>query len=208
MCISLTGESLLPGAFAVFAMADGKTPDDPFEARAIERAREGDGDAFDSLVTRWSSRVTSLAWTVTGSRDAAEEVAQEAFVRAWESLGRFRPGLPFGPWIMRIATNLAIDHLRHEKRFETFESAPAPTADRIESPEVRAQSSEALVRIAGAIAALPEMQRIVAQLFLVEEYDHAEIAAMTGLAQGTVRSHLSIARTKLREALSREERSS
>ena len=208
MSISLTGEGLLPGAFAVFAMADAKTPDDPLEARAIERAREGDGDAFDSLVVRWSRRVTSLAWTVTGSRNAAEEVAQETFVRAWETLGRFRPGLPFGPWILRIATNLAIDHLRHEKRFETFESAPDLAVDRIESPEVRAESSESLVRIAKAIAALPEMQRIVAQLFLVEEYDHVEIAAMTGLAQGTVRSHLSIARAKLREALGREERSS
>ena len=208
MGISLTGEGLLPGAFAVFAMADAKTPDDPLEARAIERAREGDGDAFDSLVMRWSRRVTSLAWTVTGSRDASEEVAQETFVRAWETLGRFRTGLPFGPWILRIATNLAIDHLRHEKRFETFESAPDLAVDRIESPEVRAESSESLVRIARAIAALPEMQRIVAQLFLVEEYDHAEIAAMTGLAQGTVRSHLSIARAKLREALGREERSS
>jgi RNA polymerase sigma-70 factor (ECF subfamily) len=208
MSISLTGESLLSEAFAVFAMAEGKTPGDPLEARVIERAREGDGDAFDTLVVRWSRRVTSLAWTVTGNRDVAEEIAQETFVRAWETLGRFRPGLPFGPWLLRIATNLAIDHLRHVKRFDTFDSAPDLVADRIESPEVQAESSESVARIARAIAELPEMQRIIAQLFLVEEYDHAEIAAMTGLTQGTVRSHLSIARAKLRDALSREERSS
>jgi RNA polymerase sigma-70 factor (ECF subfamily) len=176
-----------------------KTPGDPLEARAIERARGGDGDAFDILVTRWSRRVTSLAWTITGNRDAAEEIAQETFVRAWESISRFRTGSPFGPWILRIATNLAIDHVRGEKRFDALPATDPPGA-RVDSPEVRAESSESRERIGRAIAGLPEMQRIVAQLFLVEEYDHAEIAAMTGLAPGTVRSHLSIARAKLREA--------
>jgi RNA polymerase sigma-70 factor, ECF subfamily len=194
MLVSLAAEGLLMGAFGVFTMDDVET-----EQRAIEQARAGDGDAFDLLVTRWSRRVASLAWTITGSRDAAEEIAQETFVRAWQTIGRFRDGSPFGPWILRIATNLSIDHLRHSKRFETFDSDLETS--RADSPYVRAAASEAATRIGKAINALPEMQRIVAQLFLVEEYDHAEIAAMTGLAPGTVRSHLSLARAKLREAL-------
>lgn len=194
MAVSLAVEGLLAGAFAVSTMDE-----DPVEADAIERARSGDNDAFDLLVGRWSRRVVSLAWTITGSADAAEEIAQETFVRAWERIGRFRSGASFGPWILRIATNLAIDHLRHRKRFETFESEMEGL--RTDSPHVRAEASEAAMRIGKAIAALPEMQRVVAQLFLVEEYDHEEIAAMTGLSRGTVRSHLSIARGKLREAL-------
>jgi RNA polymerase sigma-70 factor, ECF subfamily len=194
MQASLAVEGLLVGAFAVSTMED-----DPVEAGAVERARNGDNDAFDLLVGRWSRRVVSLAWTITGSADAAEEIAQETFVRAWERIGRFRSGSPFGPWILRIATNLAIDHLRHQKRFQTFEMDVEGL--RTDSPDVRAEASESAVRIGKAIAALPEMQRVVAQLFLVEEYDHEEIAAMTGLSRGTVRSHLSIARSKLRDAL-------
>ena len=205
MLAALTGEGLLTGAFAIFAMGDEKPSADPVEARAVELARGGDCDAFDHLVTRWSRRVTSLAWTITGSGDAAEEVAQETFVRAFETLRRFREGSAFGPWILRIATNLSIDHLRRTKRFDSIETAVERSGSRIDAPDVRAESSETARRIARAIAALPEMQRIVAQLFLVEEYDHAEIAAMTGLAPGTVRSHLSIARARLREALTENE---
>lgn len=214
MTHALAEEGLLAGTLLILAMGDREPlssrdlSGDPLENRAVEQARSGDGDSFDFLVTRWSQRVASLAWTITGSRDAAEEIAQEAFVRAWQTIGRFRGGSPFGPWILRIATNLAIDHVRREKRFESFESLPEVASGKRESPEVRAAMSEAAARIGIAIAALPQMQRIVAQLFLVEEYDHAEIAAMTGLAPGTVRSHLSIARGKLREALSEGERKS
>lgn len=207
----ITAEGFFSGPSAILAIGDPKPlsttrnlSGDPLEAAAIVRARGGDGDAFDFLVTHWSRRVTSLAWTLTGSRDASEEIAQETFVRAWEKIGRFRSGSPFGPWILRIATNLAIDHLRRAKRFESFDSIPERVAARTDRPDVRAAASETALRIGRAIEALPAMQRIVAQLFLVEEYDHEEIAAMTGLAQGTVRSHLSIARAKLRAALGGE----
>lgn len=209
----LAANALVPGAFAIFATGDrgALTPardlsGDAAETEAIERARRGDGDAFDILVGRWSRRVTSLAWTLTGSADAAEEIAQEAFVRAWQTLNRFRRGAPFGPWLLRIATNLSLDHLRRARKLDTLESAPEVTAPASQSPESRAVLSDAAGRIARAIAALPEMQRVVAQLYLVEEYDHEEIAAMTGLTQGTIRSHLSIARAKLRQALGEGDR--
>lgn len=201
MFVSLSANALEWGAFANFVSGDRELSGDPAEAQAIERARSGDGDAFDVLVSRWSRRVSSLAWTLTGSADAAEEIAQETFVRAWETLRRFRSGSPFGPWVLRIATNLSIDYLRREKRYERFDSLPDAPSPSNQSPESRAVLSEAAQRVARAIASLPEMQRVVAQLYLVEEYDHEEIAAMTGLAQGTIRSHLSIARSKLRDAL-------
>jgi RNA polymerase sigma-70 factor, ECF subfamily len=199
MPATLAADALI-GASVLFASSD-RGAVDSIEAQAIERARGGDQDAFDVLVERWARRVTSLAWTVTSSRDAAEEIAQETFVRAWQTLRRFRAGSPFGPWILRIATNLSVDHLRRAKRFESIETASEILTGRLTSPEVRAESSETAERIDRAIAILPEMQRVVARLFLIEEYDHDEIAAMTGLAAGTVRSHLSIARAKLREAL-------
>ena len=207
MGVSFTADALVPGAFAIFATGDrgALTPardlsGGPAETDAIERSRRGDRDAFDALVAQWSRRVTSLAWTLTGSADAAEEIAQETFVRAWQTLSRFRSGSPFGPWLLRIATNLSIDHVRRVRRFDPIDTIEA-TSPANQSPETRAVLSQAAARAARAIAALPEMQRVVAQLYLIEEYDHAEIAAMTGLTQGTIRSHLSIARSKLREEL-------
>jgi RNA polymerase sigma-70 factor (ECF subfamily) len=201
MLAGLSANALEWGAFATFVSGDRELSGDPVEAKAIERARSGDGDAFDVLLSLWSRRVISLAWTLTGSADAAEEIAQETFVRAWETLPRFRSDWPFGPWLLRIATNLSIDHLRRAKKYERFDSLPDPPSPANQSPESRAVLSDAAKRVARAIASLPEMQRVVAQLYLVEEYDHAEIAAMTGLREGTIRSHLSIARSKLRDAL-------
>jgi RNA polymerase sigma-70 factor (ECF subfamily) len=207
--LALSATNALPErAFVVFATGEERPVTrsldaDPVESAAIERARGGDGDAFDLLVARWSRRVASLAWTLTGSADAAEEIAQETFVRAWRNIGRFRAAAAFGPWILRIATNLSVDHLRRARRFEPMLTA-SDAAAVMASPERQAIMSETAIRIGAAIDSLPGMQRIVAQLFLVEEYDHAEIAEMTGLTQGTVRSHLSIARAKLRQALGEE----
>lgn len=197
-------DGVLAATAVVFAMADDIPSSDPAESRLIERARTGDGSAFDELVGRWARRVTSLAWTLTGSADAAEEIAQETFVRAWQTIGRFRAGSPFGPWILRIAANLSIDHVRRKRRFQSIDELDEAPAAQDGSPETRALLSDAALRASRAIASLPEMQRVVAQLFLVEGYDHAEIAAMTGLSQGTIRSHLSIARAKLRRALGEE----
>src|SRR3954452_14113311 len=146
-------------------------------------------------------RVVSIAWGVVRNSADAEDLAQEAFVKAFENIGRFKIGEPFGPWIYRIVTNLGLDVMKHRKRFrheEITDSAPAARGDRADLPAI---SNELAERIDRGIESLPEMQRIVARLYLVEEFGHAEIAKMTGLSEGTVRSHLSLARGKLKEKL-------
>jgi RNA polymerase sigma-70 factor (ECF subfamily) len=171
------------------------------ERELVERAQAGDTGAFDVLVSLYAKRAFSIAWGIVRSASDAEELAQEAFVKAYQSIGRFRPGEPFGPWIFRITTNLALDVLKHRKRVkheEITEREPAQRRDRADLPAI---ANEIARRIGGAIDELPEMQRVVARLHLVEEFEHREIAAMTGLSEGTVRSHLSLARTKLREKL-------
>ena len=170
---------------------------DPLEQRAIAAVKDGNAGSYDYLVSKYMKRVVSIAWNAHD----AEDLAQEAFVKAFQTIGRFKPGEPFGPWIYRIVTNLALDVVKHRQRFrheEINESLPATRGDRADLPAV---VNELARRIDNAIESLPEMQRIVARLYLVEHFEHSEIAAMTALSEGTIRSHLSLARAKLRERL-------
>lgn len=174
---------------------------DPREARAIAAARAGDAGGFDYLVATHARRVAGVAWTLTGSADQAEDLAQEAFVRAFEKIGTFREGEAFAPWILRIVANLAIDAVRARGRLESDDALAGFAARRGDEPDVRAESAEMGRRIDEALRSLPLMQQMVARLYLVEEWDHAEIAEATGLPTGTVRSHLSLARARLRDRL-------
>ena len=175
--------------------------DDPIEGRAIEAVKNGDPGSYEYLVSKYMKRVVSIAWGIVRNAADAEDLAQEAFVRGFQTIDRFKSGEPFGPWVFRIVTNLALDVMKHRTRFrheEIGEEEPAARRDRADLP---AMSGELARRIDAAIESLPEMQRIVARLYLVEQFEHAEIAEMTGLSAGTVRSHLSLARGKLREKL-------
>lgn len=176
--------------------------EDSFEQRAIDAVKRGDASAYDYLVSKYMKRVVSIAWGIVRNAHDAEDLAQEAFVKAYQTIGRFKTGQPFGPWIYRIVTNLALDVVKHRKRFRHEELRDVEPAARRDDADLPARSSELSARIDEAIEALPEMQRIVARLYLVEEFGHAEIAAMTGLSEGTVRSHLSLARGKMKERLS------
>ena len=175
--------------------------DPALEQALIERARSGDTGAYDALVSHYLPRVVSIAWGIVRNAHDAEDLAQEAFVSAYQNIGRFRSGEPFGPWIYRIVTNRALDVVKHRTKFRSVELGGDDPADRRDGADIGAASNEIAQRIDEAIEELPEMQRVVARLHLVEELDHDEIAAITGLARGTVRSHLSLARAKLKEKL-------
>jgi RNA polymerase sigma-70 factor (ECF subfamily) len=177
------------------------TNDDPIEQRAIEAVKHGDASSYDYLVSKYTKRVVSISWGIVRNAADAEDLAQEAFVRAFQTIDRFKSGEPFGPWIFRIVTNLSLDVMKHRGRFrheEIGEDEPAARRDQADLPAIAGELSR---RIDQAIESLPEMQRIVARLYLVEQFEHSEIAAMTGLTAGTIRSHLSLARGKLREKL-------
>ena len=180
---------------------EARTQQDAQESRAIAAVKSGDRSAYDYLVSKYMKRVVSIAWGIVRNAADAEDLAQEAFVKAYESMGRFHSGEPFGPWIYRIVTNLSLDVMKHRTRFRHEELSGMEPAGRRDGATLGAVTSELARRIDEAIEALPEMQRVVARLFLVEDFDHQEIAAMTRLSEGTVRSHLSLARKKLRERL-------
>jgi RNA polymerase sigma-70 factor (ECF subfamily) len=171
------------------------------EAHAVERVRGGDAGAYDYLVSKYLRRVVSIAWGIVRNAHDAEDLAQEAFVKAYQNIGRFRAGDPFGPWVYRIVTNAALDVLKHRTKFRHEELDASAPAARRDAADLPAMTTEIATRIDAAIEELPEMQRVVARLHLVEQFEHAEIAQMMGLSEGTVRSHLSHARRKLQERL-------
>jgi RNA polymerase sigma-70 factor (ECF subfamily) len=175
--------------------------EDPLEKQAIESVRHGDPDSYGYLVGKYSKRVASVAWSIVRNSHDAEDLAQEAFVKAYENIGRFRSGEPFGPWIYRIVTNLSLDVVKHRARVRNEEIGDTIPAERRDNADLPARQSELAQRIDRALSTLPEMQQAVARLHLVEEFSHAEIAGMMKLSEGTVRSHLSLARRKLREQL-------
>jgi RNA polymerase sigma-70 factor (ECF subfamily) len=185
----------------VMAEAAAQTHDDPLERRAIDRVKDGDRDAYDYVVSKYTRRVVSIAWNIVRNAHDAEDLAQEAFVKAFENIGRFRSGEPFGPWIYRIVTNLALDVVKHRTRFRSEELADNEPANRRDDADLSARTNEIASRIDKALESLPPMQRVVTRLSLVEGFDHTEIAKMMNLSEGTVRSHLSLGRKKLRELL-------
>jgi len=172
---------------------------DPLETHAISAVQGGDAGAYSYLVDKYMRRVLSVAWGIVRNAADAEDLTQDAFVRAFEKIGSFRTGQSFGPWVFRIVTNLALDVMKHRRKFP-IEPIDASVGGSSEQPDVGL--SEKARRIDEAIESLPQMQRVVARLYLVEEFSHSEIAAMTRLSEGTVRSHLSIARGKLQQLLS------
>jgi len=165
---------------------------------AVERARHGDTGAFESLYRTHAGRVYGLALRMTADPARAEELTQEAFVRAWEKLGSFRGDSDVGTWLHRLTVNVVLGDLRArrrlEERFITTDEAPEPTAS---------VPLETGIDLERALAALPPRARVVFVLHDVEGYPHREIAELTGLAEGTSKTHLHHARRRMKEALRR-----
>lgn len=183
------------------AANDSPVIEDALEARAIAAVKRGDDNQYAYLVTKYMKRVVSIAWGIVRNPDDAEDLAQEAFVKAFRTMSRFKEGEPFGPWIYRIVTNLSLDMLKHRQRHRQEALDESEAASRRDRADLPALTGELQRRIDAAIESLPEMQRVVARLHLVEQFSHAEIAAMMKLSEGTVRSHLSLARGKLKKDL-------
>ena len=178
-----------------------KHEEDALEVAAIAETKAGRPEAYEYLVSKYLKRVISVAWGIVRNADDAEDLAQEALVRAYENIARFRTGDPFGPWIYRIVTNLSLDVVKHRSRVRQESLTEREEAKRRDRADLPAKTNEIASRIDAALQTLPEMQRLVARLHLVEEFSHTEIAEMLSLNEGTVRSHLSLARRKLREQL-------
>lgn len=175
---------------------------EPDEEFLLARARRGDASAFEELVRRHQRRVYAVALRIVRAHDVADDVSQEAFVRAWRALDRFEAGRPFAPWVCRIAANLAVNHVRSPRaREDSLPDGYGEAAAAGPSPLGAVLDDEAARVLEAAVAALPAEQRAVFVLRAVEEMPYDAIAEALSLSPGTVMSRLFRAREKLARAL-------
>lgn len=174
------------------------------DALLVRRSREGDRDAYADLVTRYEAMAARTAYVITGNADDAEDVAQEAFVKAFYALDRFRPDAPFRPWLLRIVANEAINRRKAAARRPTVDLGVVEdraSADTALSPEAAALAAERRERVRAALGGLREEDRLVIAYRYFLELSEAEMADALGVAHGTVKSRLSRALSRLRVAM-------
>jgi RNA polymerase sigma-70 factor (ECF subfamily) len=175
--------------------ADSASPD------LVARCQAGDVDAFAEVYARYASRIYSLATRMSGSPQTGEDLLQEIFLQAYRKIGGFKGDAALGTWLYRLALNHCLDFVRsrHAKMDKVTdaidaEGYPAPPRAPRDMPVERLDLERALQQ-------LPEGCREVFVLHDVEGYEHKEIAAMLGIAEGTSKSQVFKARMKLRALL-------
>jgi len=180
-------------------MGDAQEVDD---ATLVRAAQAGDQRAFRQIVERYQRRVYRVARGLTRSHEDADDLAQEAFLRAWRALDRFRVGEPLYPWLARIVTNLAYSLFRQRRRRPETSIEPLVEAGMQwgvdDDPSAHAADRERSAYLAEAFEALSEDHRAILVLRVVEGMSYDEIARTLEIAPGTVMSRLSRARTELK----------
>src|SRR5947199_4399704 len=170
----------------------------------------GDADAYATLVERYGGRVYNIALRITGDADAANDCAQEAFIRAYRALHQYDPTLPFGPWLYRITTNASLNHVQRWHARETpVDELPERSAEIDEGPEATAVRREEVAEVVAAMADLPAAYRAALTLRHMQQLSYQEVADALGIPLGTVKTHLHRARAALKARLAarRERRS-
>ena len=165
----------------------------------IARCKAGDREAHYKLYKLYSRAMYNVSFRITGREEDAEDALQEAFISAFRNLGGYRGDASFGAWLKRIVVNKAINVLKKRK----LELIPEDESWDVSEPEPEAEYKEELTvdRVRKAIEQLPEGYRAVLSLYLVEGYDHEEIASILQISESTSKSQLNRAKNKLRELL-------
>ena len=165
----------------------------------IARCKAGDQDAHFRLYKLYSKAMYNVGFRITRSEDEAEDVLQEAFINAFRNIDSYRGDATFGAWLKRIVVNKAINAVNRKKH------DPIPDDDRwdVAEDEPPAEYGEGLTvdRVKRCIEELPDGYRTVLSLYLLEGYDHQEIAEIMGITESTSKSQLNRAKSKLRELL-------
>ena len=196
----------------------GGGPGDEEILQLVERAKDGDEDAFASLVTQYERFVYNAACRILSASaqplDMAEDISQETFVKAWRNLGRFRGECTFSTWLFRIAVNCAKDAVRSAARRpaaslsfageEDEDGAsewdiPVTSGDTV--PEDAVERRELILAVRRAVEALPEDQRQVVVMRDLHGLPYQEIADTLGIELGTVKSRLNRGRANLKTIL-------
>lgn len=172
-----------------------------FEDRELlAQVQQGDSGAFDTLVRRYLPRARLVARRLMQDPDDADDLVQDAFLRALEKIGSFDIARAFEPWFTRLLVNLGLDLRRKQKvrRTEVYDPELVPGTARTDEEVERAELGDFLKR---ALDRLPDRQRLIVSLFEIDGHSTEEVASMLEVSQVTIRWHLHQARRTLREAL-------
>lgn len=169
----------------------------------IRRARRGDLEAVGLMVQRYQGSVFNVCYRFLGERQLAEDLTQDAFIRAYQRLDTYDETRPFGPWIRRVAANLCINELNRNKRmvFELNEQMDTPSDQITRHPEDAQLMRERRTRVREAILELPVHYRAVIELRHFQELSYKEIASTLSIPLSDVKSHLYRARQRLAQRL-------
>jgi len=179
------------------------------ESALVNRAKQGNLDAFNALILHYQTRVYNLAFYILHDRSAAEDATQDAFIAAFQSLGKFKGG-SFRAWLLRIVTNLCYDQMRRFKRRPTIawdefgemeEEANPHLMDKSPSPEQKMMQKDLRDILDTGLALLPKEQRLVIVLIDQMGCDYNEVVHITHAPLGTVKSRLYRARRCMRKYL-------
>ena len=193
-------EWLDPAPFRLVMSDAGASVTREAERDLVRRVQSGETEAFDALVGKYVRRARAIAHRLMQNREDADDLVQDAFLRALERIDGFDPDRPFGPWFFRLLVNTGLDTLRRLKR-PTTEADPMDVPDPGPRPDQQVERSEVRSRFEQALAELPPRQRLVVMAHEVDGLDTRDIAETTGTSQATVRWHLHAGRKALREAL-------
>ena len=187
-------------ALAIVSIEQSAAPERDDDAALVRRAASGDTQAFERLYRKHAGRVHGAVWRLCGRNQArAEELTQDAFVRAWRKLGEFRHESAFGTWLYRLAVNVALMDIRSRGGNEDLEE---PILEReFEEQYGSERRSELGIDLEKLVAGLPPRARAVLVLHDVEGWKHEEIAAELGMAVGSSKAQLHRARGLLRARL-------
>lgn len=168
----------------------------------MQRVASGDEDAFGGIVDRYKDALVNYLTHLVRSRDRAEEIAQDAFVRLYRNASRVQQQEHLGPYLFRIATNVVVTEARREKRWSLLlPRLHASTRQSVSAPDTDLMASEVQQQVTAALARLPVNYRAPLVLFEIEEWSYDEIARALDIRCGTVKSRISRARELMRRHL-------
>lgn len=173
---------------------------DAGERDLLTRVQQGETEAFDALVRRYLPRARAVATRLMQDPDDADDLVQEAFLRALEKIRTFDLNRAFGPWFTRLLVNLGLD-LRRKRAARGAESHDPELLEGGSAPDRETERSEFNRSLRDALQALPDRQRMVVSLYEIDGLTTEEVARVLNVTQVTVRWHLHHARRALREAL-------
>ena len=183
--------------------------DEISNAELVRKSQFGDKEAFEQLVIRHQDLVFSLAYKLTGNREMANDVAQEAFIRAWKAIEKFRGDSTFSTWIYRITVNTAWTLRKKAKKHNTLnidDTYEPIVIDEKKDPELVAINSDLSSVLINALDKIPIEQRIIVELKNIEGRSNKEIADYLDISVTAAKVRLHRAHQKLRQILEEVER--